>query len=107
VASAPASAHPVRPTNLQEADDILRQVQPAEPHWRPQPAKPAETRLNGALNGAQGNVTPDTTGDTQDLGRRLEPRPFPSRAAAPEGSAVRVATAAGRPPRTMPGHENG
>jgi hypothetical protein len=107
VVSAPASAHRARPANLEEADEILRQVQPDEPHWRPQPAKPAETRLNGALNGAQSSATPDTAGDTQDLGRRLEPRPFPSRVAAPEGGAMRVTAAAGRPPRTMPGRDNG
>jgi MFS family permease len=107
VVSAPTSAHLARPANLEEADEILRQVQPAEPHWRPQPARPAETRLNGTLNGAQSNATPDPAGDTQDLGRRLEPHPFPSRATAPDGSAMRVATAGGRPPRTMPDRENG
>jgi MFS family permease len=103
VVSAPASAHPARPTNLEEADEVLRRAQPAEPHWRPQPAKPAETRLNGAINGAHSAAAPDTAGDTQDLGRRLEPLPFP----APDDSAVRVTAGAGRLPRIVPGRKNG
>jgi len=93
VVAVPSGArHRARPTNLAEADEVLRQARPAEPLWQPQPAKPAESLL----------AEPD--GETQDLGSRLEPRPLPAR---PEVAGERVSAGAGPTHRIVPRAENG
>jgi len=91
----PAGAHRPRPTNLAEADEARRQAPAAEPRWRPvTAAQPQEAQLNGAG---------DSPGETQDLGRHLEPHPIPAR---PDANAERVSAGFRRPPRIFPTSKN-